>query len=63
MRLTDAITKAHQDQDGRAAHDIAEFMYHRFGVDYPGMMRMVAKLGIDPNDWEALLYEGESCPE
>jgi len=57
MTLAEAIKEAAREQNPQKANEVAEFMSARLGVNYDGMMKVVEKAGVRPQEWEGLLYE------
>lgn len=59
MKLGKAIQQAAIMGDYVEAGNIADFMRHRLGMTYSAMMRVVQKVGVNPNEWEELIMESE----
>ena len=59
MKIPEAIRHCMAIQDAEMAVSIVDQLRFQRGMRYDEIMRCVEKAGVDPLDFDALLYEGE----
>jgi len=64
MTLSEAITRAVENDDAQAAAVVVDVCRFRAGMNYDQTFTRVRKQypTLEPADWEALLYESEALP-
>ena len=59
MKIPEAIRHCMATNDAAMAVSIVDQLRFQHGMRHDVIMRIVEKAGVDPRDFDALVYEGE----